>query len=214
MPLILVKDSNAGNVQARLQQYLKRKLPDVQAGLRKAEETEIKLPTCVGSQKKQEISRKMSTFSSLTMLKSLTVWITTNWKILKEMGISDYLTSLLRNLYACQETTVRTRHGTTNWFKIGKAVYIKAVNCHPAQLTYLQSSVRFSPSVVSSSATPWTAACEASLSITNSQDLLKLMSIALVMPSNHLILCRPLLLLHSIFPSIRVFSNESVLHIR
>ena len=78
----------------------------------------------------------------------------------------------------------------------------------------MQSSVQFSPSVVSYSATPWTAACEASLSITKSQDLLKLMSIALVMPSNHLILCRPLLFLHSIFPSIRVFSNESVLHIR
>ena len=63
-------------------------------------------------------------------------------------------------------------------------------------------------------ATPWTAAHQASLSITNSRSLLKLMSIKLVMPSNHLILCRPLLLLPSIFPSIRVFSNESVLHIR
>ena len=62
--------------------------------------------------------------------------------------------------------------------------------------------------------TPWTAACQASLSITNSQSLLKLMSIELVMPSNHLIPCCPLLLLPSIFPSIRVFSNESVLHIR
>ena len=62
-------------------------------------------------------------------------------------------------------------------------------------------------------ATPWTAACQASLSITNSQSLPKLMSIKLVMPSNHLILCRPLLLLPSIFPSIRVFSSESVLHI-
>ena len=62
--------------------------------------------------------------------------------------------------------------------------------------------------------TPWTAACQASLSITNSWSLLKLMSIALVMPSNHLILCRPLLLPPSIFPSIRVFSKESVLHIR
>ena len=63
-------------------------------------------------------------------------------------------------------------------------------------------------------ATPWTAACQASLSITNSRSLLKLMSIELVMPSNHLILCRPLLLLPSIFPSIRVFSSESVLCIR
>ena len=62
--------------------------------------------------------------------------------------------------------------------------------------------------------TPWTVARQASLSITNSQSLLKLMSIELVMPSNHLILCRPLLLPPSIFPSIRVFSNESVLHIR
>ena len=62
--------------------------------------------------------------------------------------------------------------------------------------------------------TPWTAACQASLSITNSWRLFKLMSIALVMPSNHLILCHPLLLLPSIFPSIRVFSNKSVLHIR
>ena len=64
------------------------------------------------------------------------------------------------------------------------------------------------------SATPWTAACQASLSITNFWSLLKLMSITLVMPSNHLILCRPLLLLPSVFPSIRVFSSESVLHIR
>ena len=63
-------------------------------------------------------------------------------------------------------------------------------------------------------ATPWTAACQASLFITNSRNLLKLMSIELVMPSNHLILCRPLLLLPSIFPSIRVFSNESALPIR
>ena len=61
--------------------------------------------------------------------------------------------------------------------------------------------------------TPWTAAQQASLSITNSQSLLKLLSMALVMPSNHLILCRPLLLLPLIFPSIRVFSNESVLRI-
>ena len=63
-------------------------------------------------------------------------------------------------------------------------------------------------------ATPWTAACQASLSITNSRSLLKLMSIESVMPSNHLILCRPLLLLPSIFSSIRVFSNESILRIR
>ena len=75
------------------------------------------------------------------------------------------------------------------------------------------SSVQFL-SCVQPFATPWTAAHQASLSITSSQSLLKLMSIELVMPSNHLILCHPLLLPPSIFPSIRVFSNESVLHIR
>ena len=62
--------------------------------------------------------------------------------------------------------------------------------------------------------TPWTAAHQASLSITNSQSLLRLMSILLAMPSNHLILCHPILLLSLVFPNIRVFSNESVLHIR
>ena len=76
------------------------------------------------------------------------------------------------------------------------------------------SSDQFSCSVVSNSATPWTAACQASLSIINSQRLLRLMFINSVMPSNHLILCCPLLLLPSIFPSIRVFSNESLLCIR
>ena len=76
------------------------------------------------------------------------------------------------------------------------------------------SSVQLSRSLMSNSATPWTAALQASLSITKSQSLLKLISIKLVMPSNHLILCHPLLLLPSNFPSIRVFSNESVLCIR
>ena len=75
------------------------------------------------------------------------------------------------------------------------------------------SSVQFSCSVVSDFATPWTAARQISLSITNSRNVLKFMSIELVMPSSHLILCHPLLLLLSIFPSIRVCSNESVLHI-
>ena len=74
--------------------------------------------------------------------------------------------------------------------------------------------VQFSRSVVSNSATPWTAARQDSLCITNSWSLLKFMSIVLVMPSNHLILCCPFLLPLSIFPSIRVFSSESVPHIR
>ena len=76
------------------------------------------------------------------------------------------------------------------------------------------SSVQFNRSVVSDSVTPWTAARQNSLSITNSRSSPKPMSIESVMPSNHLILCRPLLLLPSIFPSIRVFSNESALRIR
>ena len=75
-------------------------------------------------------------------------------------------------------------------------------------------SVQFSHSVMSKSATPWTAARQASLSITNSRSLLKLMSIELVIPSNNLILCRSFLLLPSIFPNIRVFSSESILHMR
>ena len=76
------------------------------------------------------------------------------------------------------------------------------------------SSLQFSHSVVSDSATPWIAACQASLPISNSRRLLKLMSVESVMPSKHIILCRPLLLLPSIFPSIRVFSSESGLLIR
>ena len=82
----------------------------------------IKLPTSTGSLKKQESSRKTSISALLTMPKPLTVWITRNWKILKEMGIPDHLTCLLRNLYAGQEATVRTGHGLTDWFQIGKGV--------------------------------------------------------------------------------------------
>ena len=90
--------------------------------LERVEKPEIKLPTSVESQKKQESSRKTSTSALLTMSKPLTVWITTNWKILKEMGIPDHLTCLLRNLYAGHEATVRTGHETTDWFQIGKGV--------------------------------------------------------------------------------------------
>ena len=91
--------------------------------LEKAEEPEIKLPTSVESLKKQESSRKMSTSALLTVPKPLTVWITTNWKILQETGIPDYLTCILRNLYADQEARVRTGHGTADWFQIGRGVY-------------------------------------------------------------------------------------------
>ena len=91
--------------------------------LEKAKEPEIKLPASAGSSKKQESSRKTSISALLTMPKHLTVWITlTIWKILKEMGIPDHPTYPLRNLYAGQEATVRTGHGPTDWFQIGKGV--------------------------------------------------------------------------------------------
>ena len=90
--------------------------------LEKAEEPEIKLPTSVGSLKKQEGSRKTSTSALLIMLKPLTVCITTICGKFSEMGIPDPLTCLLRNLYAGQEVTVRTGHGTTDWFQIRKGV--------------------------------------------------------------------------------------------
>ena len=90
--------------------------------LAKAEEAEIRLPTSFGLWKKQESSRKTCISALFTMPKPLTVWITINWKILKEMGIADHLTCLLRNLYAGQEATVRTGHGTTDWFQIGRGV--------------------------------------------------------------------------------------------
>ena len=72
--------------------------------------------------KSKRVPEKTSTYALLIMKKPLTVWITTNWKILQEMGIPDHLTCLLRNLYAGQEATVRTGHGTTDWFQIGKEV--------------------------------------------------------------------------------------------
>ena len=97
-------------------------ITDVKLVLEKAEEPEIKLQISAGSSKRQESSRKISISALLTMPKPLTVWITINWKILIEMGIPDHLTCLLRNLYARQETTVRTGNGKTDWFQIGKRV--------------------------------------------------------------------------------------------
>ena len=92
--------------------------------LEKAEEQEIKLPTSAGSWKKQKSSRKTSISALLTMPKPLDcVDHNKLWKILKEMGIPDYLTCLLRNLCAGQEAIVRTGHGRTAWFQIGKGVH-------------------------------------------------------------------------------------------
>ena len=89
--------------------------------------------------KSKKIKKKKSTSASLTMIRPLTVWITTNWKILKEMEIPDNLTCLLRILYAGQEATIRTGHGTGDWFQIGKGVF-KAVYCNPNYLAYMQST--------------------------------------------------------------------------
>ena len=92
--------------------------------LEKVEEPEMKLPTSAGSWKNQESSRKTSISALLTMPKPLTVWITINCgKFWKKMGIQDHLICLLRNLYAGQEATVRTAHGTTDWFQIGKGIH-------------------------------------------------------------------------------------------
>ena len=93
--------------------------------LERADEPQIKLLTSAESSKKQESSRKTSTSALLTTPKPLTVWMDHNklWKILKEMGIPDHLTCLLRNLYADQEATVRTGHETPDWFQIRKGVH-------------------------------------------------------------------------------------------
>ena len=109
-------------LQAKLQWYMNKELSDLQAGFRKGRGTRDQIANIVGSQRKQGNLRKTSTSASLTMRKPLTVWIKTNWKTLKEMGIPDHLTCLLRNLYGGQEATVTSLHGTTDWLKIGKGL--------------------------------------------------------------------------------------------
>ena len=110
--------------QVRLQQYMNHELPDTQAGFRQSrEKPEIKLPTSTESSKKQENSRKTSTSASLTMPKPLTVWNNNLWKILQEFWNSRLPDLLLRNMYPGQEETVKTRHGTTDWFQIRKGVH-------------------------------------------------------------------------------------------
>ena len=98
-------------LQARLRQYVNWELPEIQVEFRKGRRT--KLPTFAALWWKQENSRKTSTAASITTLKPLSMWIVTNWKILRAMGVPDPLTCLLRNLYAGQEATVRTRYGAT-----------------------------------------------------------------------------------------------------
>ena len=109
-------------LQARIQQYMNRKLPMFKLDLEKAEEPEIKLLTSIGSSKKQEFQRTIY-FCFIDYNKAFDcVDHNKLWKILKEMGIQEYLTCLLRNLYAGQEATVRMGHGTTDWFQIGNGV--------------------------------------------------------------------------------------------
>ena len=96
-------------------------LPDVQAGFSKSRGSRDQIANIRWIIKKAKELQKNTYFCFMPKL--LTVWITTNWKILKEMGIPDHLTHLLRNLYAGQEATVRTGHGTTDWFQIGKGVH-------------------------------------------------------------------------------------------
>ena len=107
--------------------------------LEKAEEPKIKLPTPVGSSKKQESSRKTSTSASLATPKPLTVDHNKLWKILKEMGIPDHLTCLLRNRYAGIKTQLEPDMEQWTGFKLGRE-YVKAVYCHPAYLTSMQST--------------------------------------------------------------------------
>ena len=101
---------------------MNRELADVQAGFRKGRGNRDRIANICWIIEKAREFQKTSTSASLTMLKSLTVWITTNWKILTEMGVPDHLTCLLINLYAGQEAAVRTGHGTMAWFQIGKGV--------------------------------------------------------------------------------------------
>ena len=115
-------------LQVTFQQYVNRELPDVQAGFRKGR----------GIEKGREFQKNID-FCFIDYAKAFDcVDHNKLWKSLKEMGIPDHLTYLLRNLYAGQGATVRTEHGTTDLFQIGKEVF-KAVYCHPACLTYMHA---------------------------------------------------------------------------
>ena len=102
---------------------MNRELPDVQAGFRKDRGIRDQIANiCLIIEKAREFQKKISNSSLLTTPKHLTMWITTSWKILKEMRIPDHLTCLLKNLHAGQEAKVRTGHGTIDWFKIGNGI--------------------------------------------------------------------------------------------
>ena len=127
-------------LQARLQQYMNRELPDVQAGFRRDRGTRDQIANIRWIMEKEREFQKYIYFCFIDYAKAFEcVDHKKLWKILREMGIPDHLTCLLRNLYAGQEATVRTGHGTQNGSKLGKE-YVKAVYYHPAYSTYMQST--------------------------------------------------------------------------
>ena len=127
-------------LQARLQQYMNRELQEVQAGFRKGRGTRGQIANICWIVEKAREFQKNIYFCFIDYAKAFDcVDHNKLWKILKEMGIRDHLTCLLRNLYAGQEATVRTGHGTATGSKLGKED-VKAVYCHPAYLTYMQST--------------------------------------------------------------------------
>ena len=126
-------------LQARLQQYVNRELPDVQAGFRKGRRTRDQIANIHWIIEKSREFQKNIYFFFIDYSKAFEcVDHNKLSKILKKMGIPDHPTCLLRNLNAGQNATVRTGHGT-DWFQIGKGVH-QAVYCHPAYLTYMQST--------------------------------------------------------------------------
>ena len=111
-------------LQARLQQYVNHELPDFQAGFRKGRGTRDQIANILWIIEKARVSEKHQLLLCFIDYEKAFDCVDHNklWKILNEMGVPDHLTCLLRNLYADQQATVRTRHGITNWFKIGKGV--------------------------------------------------------------------------------------------
>ena len=127
-------------LQARLQQYMNHELPDVQAGFRKGRVTGDQIANICWIMGKAREFQENIYFCFIDYAKAFEcVDHNQLWKILKEMGIPDHLSCLLRNLYAGQEATVRTGHGTIDWIQIGKGVR-QAVYCHSAYLTSMQST--------------------------------------------------------------------------
>ena len=127
-------------LQAKLQQYMNCDLPDVQSGFRKGKGTRDQIANICWIIKRAREFQKIIYFCFIDYAKAID-YVDYNklWKILQERGMPDQLTCLLRNLHAGQKAKVRTGHGTTDWFQIGKK-YIKAVYCHPAYLTSMQST--------------------------------------------------------------------------